>query len=159
MWDEEESGKYGNYYYASMADSNDLDIQGVIDLEMFGWDGDGDGLIDIHTSDIANSVSLANLLVMVDSFYSLSLVPIIYNPGTSGSDHSSFWYKDYSAVVFSEAYWGGDFNPYYHSSEDRIDKFNLSYFQELTNLAVGSISTLAVENIRLDIATFHKKYR
>ena len=94
---------------------------------------------------------------MVDSLYSLSLIPIIYNPGTSGSDHSSFWSKDYSAVVFSEAYWGGDFNPYYHSHEDRIDKFNLSYFQELTKLAVGSISILAVENISLDIEDIPQK--
>ena len=61
LWDEEESGKHGSYYYATMADSNDLDIQGVLNLEMFGWDEDGDGLIDIHTNDIANSVSLANI--------------------------------------------------------------------------------------------------
>ncbi len=151
LWDEEESGAHGSFYYATMADSNDSDIRGVLNLEMFGWDEDNDGLIDIHTRDIANSVPLANFLVVIDSLYSLSLNPIIYNPGTGASDHSSFWYRDYSAVVFSEAYWGGDFNPYYHSSEDRIDKFNLPYFQELTKLAVGSISTLALENLTVSI--------
>ena len=63
------------YYYATMADSNDLDIQGVLNLEMFGWDEDGDGLIDIHTNDIANSVSLANML----SYASISLYLFISN--------------------------------------------------------------------------------
>ena len=146
LWDEEEFGRIGSSYYASQADSNNSDIQGVLNLEMFGWDEDNDGLIDIHTRDIANSVALANLLIRIDSLYTLSLNPIIYNPGTTASDHSSFWDKGFSAIVFSEAYWGGDFNPYYHSSEDRIDKFNLSYFLELTKLAIGSISTLVIEN-------------
>ena len=57
----------------------------------------------------------------------------------------------FSAICFSEAFYGGDSNPYYHSINDRIDKFNLPYFHELTKLAVASISTLAIENPILGI--------
>ncbi|MCJ7552994.1 MAG: M28 family peptidase, partial [Ignavibacteriaceae bacterium] len=151
LWDEEESGKIGSSFYASQSDSNDIDIKGVLNFEMSGWDSNDDGLIDIHTRDIANSVSLSNFLVVIDSLYNLPLEPIIYNPGTSASDHSSFWEHNYSAIVFSEAYWGGDFNPYYHSIEDRIDKFNLTYFHNVVKLGIASISTLAMENFIVSV--------
>ena len=146
LWDEEEIGLFGSSYYASHAFSNNDNILGVLDLEMSGWDSDDDGLLDIHTNNIANSVSLANLVFNIVSLYSLPLAPVIYNPGTTASDHSSFWNKGYSAIVFSEAYYGGDFNPYYHTSGDRIDKFNLPYFHEMVKLGVGSISSLVDVN-------------
>lgn len=151
LWDEEESGSYGSRFYAAQSDSNDIDIKGVLNFEMSGWDSNDDGLIDIHTRDIANSVSLSNFMVVIDSLYNLPLEPIVYNPGTSGSDHSSFWLYNYSAIVFSEAYWGGDFNPYYHSSDDRIDKFNLPYFYNVVKLGIASISTLAKENFIVSV--------
>jgi hypothetical protein len=142
LWDEEEIGLIGSGYYASQAFSNNDNILGVVNLEMSGWDSDDDGLIDIHTRNIANSVSLANLVFNIVSVYNLSLAPVIYNPGATNSDHDSFWDEGYSAIVFSEAFWGGDFNPYYHTIDDRIDRFNLPYFHKLVKLAVGSISTL-----------------
>ena len=146
LWDEEEIGLYGSAYYANQAFSNNDNILGVVDLEMFGWDGNDDGKMDIHTKDIANSVELANLVYNIVSVYNLSLAPVIYNPGTNSSDHFSFWSRGYSAIVFSEAYYGGDFNPYYHTSGDRIQNFNLPYFHKMAKLAVGSISTLVNVN-------------
>ena len=151
LWDEEEIVKTGSYetgskYYASRAYANNSDIRGVLNLEMLGWDQDDDGKNDIHTSDIANSVSLANLVFQIASLYNLSLNPIIYNPGTRASDHRQFWDNGFSAVEICQAFFGGDYNPYYHTNEDRIDKFNLPYFHELAKLAIGSISTLAHEN-------------
>jgi hypothetical protein len=158
LWDEEEIGLFGSAYYANQAFANNDDILGVVNFEMSGWDSDDDGKLDIHTSNIANSVALADLVFNIASVYNLSLAPVIYNPGTTASDHSPFWYKGYSAVVFSEAYYGGDSNPYYHTSEDRIDKFNLPYYHNIAKLAVGSISTLvnvnpivAVEDEELNI--------
>jgi len=162
LWDYEELGTYGSWYFASRCDSNNTDIQGVLNFEMSGWDSDDDGLMDIHTKDIINSVSLANIMFIVDSLYQLPLKPIIYNPGTNASDHWSFWHFNYSAICFSEAYWGGDFNPYYHSSEDRIDKFNLAYFHNVCKLGIASLSTLATENftssVQEDIAALHSFY-
>jgi len=146
LWDEEESGGIGSGYFASQADTNNLQIEGVLNFEMSGWDSDGDGLIDIHTREYANSVSLAEIFAAVDSLYNLPLAPVIYNPGTSASDHSSFWYYGFGAIAFSEAYYGGDFNPYYHSQEDRIDKFNLTYYYNVAKLGVAAIATFALNN-------------
>jgi hypothetical protein len=146
LWDEEEIGLYGSGYYAEQAFINNDDILGVVNLEMVGWDSNDDGKMDIHTKNIANSVTLANLVYNIVSVYNLSLDPVIYNPGTNSSDHFSFWSRGYSAIVFSEAFYGGDFNPYYHTSGDRVQNFNLPYFHKLAKLAVGSISTLVEVN-------------
>lgn len=143
LWDQEEIGLNGSAYYAQLAHSNGDNIQGVINLEMFGWDSNDDGLFDIHTRPIANSTGLSQTVRHLDSLYDLGLNPVIYNPGTSASDHSSFWNQGYSAIVFSEAYYGGDFNPYYHSSNDRIQYFNVPYFHQLSRLAAASMATYA----------------
>ena len=127
FWDDEESGLQGSKHYANQARQNNKNIIGVLNLEMFGWDSDNYNLIDIHTDNIANSVYLASLLDSINTIYEIGLLTKIYNPGAT-ADQASFWANNYSAVVFSEAYWGGDFNPYYHTDEDRIDKFNFEYF-------------------------------
>jgi hypothetical protein len=142
LWDEEEIGFLGSQYFASQAHSNQADIMGVVNIDMIGWDGNEDGLFDIHTNNIANSNSIANTLIVVDALYNISLEPVIYNPGTWQSDHDSFWGYDYGAVMLIEAFYGEDLNPYYHSSEDRINKFDLAYFQNLTRLTIGAITTL-----------------
>lgn len=151
LWDEEEIGLVGSAYYADQAAGNGDQINGVINLEMFGWDSNDDMLMDIHTKNISNSVYLANLLVSIDTEYNLLLDPVIYNPGTTASDHASFWNNGFGAIVFSEAYYGGDSNPYYHTANDRIDKFNLPYFHEMSKLAVGSIATLGYAGLAVSI--------
>lgn len=160
-WDEEETGLIGSHNYASLASQNALDIRGVINLDMIGWDQDDDGLMDIHTRDVADSPGLAEFIYSIDSIYDLSLICEIHNPGTSASDHSSFWNFGYSAVLLIEAYYGGDFNPYYHSSEDRVEIFNLDYFHEMSRLAIGSLSTLAVVDPAAieGKADLHKNYQ
>jgi hypothetical protein len=150
LWDEEEIGLVGSTFFASQADSNDMNIKGVVNFEMSGYDSNDDGLMDVHTRPISNSLSLSNFLFAIDSIYNLPVQPVIYNPGTTASDHNSFWQKNYSAICFSEAYYGGDFNPYYHSAQDRIDKFNLNYFYNVSKLGIGSIAALA-ENIVVSV--------
>lgn len=146
LWDEEEIGLIGSSFFASQADSNNMDIKGVLNFEMAGWDSNDDGKMDIHTRTISNSVFLGNFIYAIDTIYNLPLQPVVYNPGTTASDHNSFWQHGYSAICFSEAYYGGDFNPYYHSAQDRIDKFNLPYFHNVAKLGIGTIASLA-ENI------------
>ena len=146
LWDEEEIGHFGSTFFAQQVYQSGEDVHGVVNLEMFGWDSNDDGLIDIHTRPIANSIELANLVEYLENYYSLGLTPIIYNPGTTQSDHGSFWNYGYSALVFSDAFFGGDFNPFYQTSNDRIVHFNLDYFHNLSKLAVATIANLAIYN-------------
>src|SRR4030043_502778 len=92
------------------------------------------------------SLALKDELLSTINNYSLSVIPVVVNPGNPMSDHSSFWNYGCGAVVFSELFFEGDGNPYYHSEEDRINKFNLQYFKELTKLGVGTIASLASLN-------------
>ena len=143
LWDREEVGASGSDYYARSARSRGDSIIGVVNLEMLGWDSNNDGLMDIHTSSKGISRQMADTVGFVSSLYQLSLNPVIYDPGTSGSDHAAFWRKGYSAINFGEAFWGGDFNPHYHSVSDRLQYFNMPYFHNLAKLAAGSIALLA----------------
>jgi hypothetical protein len=110
---------------------------------MLGWDSNDDQLMDIHSSETANSDSLAGLIYTVDSVYQIGLSPVIYSPGTQASDHSSFWDYDWGAVLLIEAYYGDDFNPYYHSTDDRVSNINLPYYHKMSKLSLGSVASLA----------------
>ncbi|NOQ96669.1 MAG: M20/M25/M40 family metallo-hydrolase [Calditrichae bacterium] len=153
LWDEEESGRVGSTYYAQQAAQAGENIIAVVNLEMLGWDSNNDGLMDIHTGPVANSVQLANLVDDLQNIYTLGLSPVIYNPGTPFSDHRSFWDQGYTAIAFSQAfYYGIDLNPYYHTSNDRIIHFNMDYFYAMAKLAVASVAHLSHYNMLLEIS-------
>jgi hypothetical protein len=147
LWDEEEIGLVGSAYYASHANTLGLNIEAVINIDMIGWDGNDDGLIEVHTTAFNDSERLSYFVLNMNSIYSLNLLPTVINPGTTYSDHSSFWDNGFSAVLLIEGYYSNDFNPYYHSVNDRISKFNLPYFHKSAKLAIGSLSSLAMSNI------------
>lgn len=144
LWDEEELGLIGSADYAAMAASNGDVIHSVINMDMISWDEDEDMVAELHTSNNANSTQLADYIVEINSIYELGIVPSIELPGTSASDHSSFWNNGYPSVLVIEEYYGGDFNPYYHTEEDRIAILNMEYFHEMAKLCIGSLTSLSV---------------
>lgn len=143
LWDREEVGLYGSAYYANQAFASSQNIKGVINLDMIAYDSNNDGLIEIHTRNYAQSASQALKIKAVDSVYAIGVNPVIINPGATASDHASFWNKGFSANLLIEAYYNNDFNPYYHSTSDRISIFNQSYFYNATKLAFASLAELA----------------
>jgi len=151
LWDEEEIGLIGSADYAAMAASNGDVIHSVINMDMISWDGDEDMVAEIHSSFTANSNLLSDYIVEIDQIYNLATVPSVQNPGASGSDHSSFWNHDYAAVVVSEELYGGDFNPYYHTEQDRISILNMEYFHEMAKLCIGTLSSFSKPIINTNI--------
>ena len=146
LWDEEEIGLLGSAYFAKQAFQAREDLLGVINLDMLGWDGNNDGRFEIHTRPVAQSVDLANRMKSLEDDYNLGLSSVIYSAGTGASDHASFWNQGYSAILLIESYSGGDFNPFYHSSNDRTARFDLDFFHGLSKLAVATIAHLAFYN-------------
>ena len=140
LWDEEEQGIRGSIYHASLANDSNEDILGVINIDMIGWDSNDDRVILINTQSEPNSIPLSNQALSVIEEYELNLVPEIVLPG-SGSDNLPFWYFGYSAIGIEE-HWEIDWNDYYHTSEDRIDKFNIPYFHESSKLAISTLAKL-----------------
>jgi hypothetical protein len=154
LWDEEEIGLIGSAAYAQMAASNGDDIAWVINMDMIAWDSDDDNLCEIHTKNKAQSIDLADFMVGMNTVYNLGLAPVIKLPGTTASDHSSFWNHDYSAILLIEGYLSGDFNPYYHSVNDRISIFNLPYFEKMAKLGIGSLAGLAMPDVSISVEEY-----
>ena len=145
LWDEEEIGLVGAQYYANQAAANNDNILGVLNIDMMGYDGNNDNNFDIDVRDVANSLTMKDDIISILNTpeYGFSLTVNVVNPGTSSSDHSRFWNKDYSAVLVGESWETNDETPFYHSSNDRYSTLNFPYFHELSKLIMGYMVTKA----------------
>jgi hypothetical protein len=115
-----------------------MEIIGAINVDMLGWDGNDDGVTLINVREIGSSVEMANKAMALNSDYSINLSPQIIMPG-SGSDNLAFWHYGIGSIGIEEHY-GGDWNPFYHTSFDNISQFNISYFVKNAKLAVGVLA-------------------
>jgi hypothetical protein len=141
LWDEEERGLYGSAYYAQQAALAGDSIMGVINMDMTAYDSNNDNIAEIHTRPIANSISLKDEMISTNSLYSIGLNLQTINPGATYSDHASFWSNNYSAILLIE--YDYDFNPFYHSSSDLIQYFNMPYYLKMSQVSLGVTAKLA----------------
>lgn len=141
LWDEEEEGAIGSGYYAFNANQTGETIEGMINVDMIGWDSDNNGEFFINVRDISSSALLADAMVDVNARYGVGLSPRIVNPG-SGSDNLPFWFFGFGAIGVEELY-GEDWNDYYHDAGDRLSQFNLQYFHNCSTLLSGTLASLA----------------
>lgn len=143
LWDEEEQGLIGSRYYANTArDSGDV-IVGVINLDMFSYDGNNDLRLDIHTQDFANSDQIATLMVDLNEEFQIGLDLLIKDPGTNRSDHASFWENGYGGILLLENWY--ELNPNYHTQFDLVGSLNLPYYEKGTKLALSTVAWLAMD--------------
>jgi len=148
LWDEEEIGLRGSQFYASQAANNNDNILGVLNMDMMGYDGDnpgqpGDNEFDIDYRNIAGSVAMKNDILSVLNTYTFDLNVIEVNPGTTASDHASFWGQGYTALLVGESWETNDETPFYHTSGDRVATLDLPYYHEMVKLVTGYMVTKA----------------
>ncbi len=148
LWDEEEQGLVGSEYYAEQAALNGEDILGVINMDMIAWDSDNDGIVNLHTRSVGTSLELADKMIEVNNQYNIDLVIDIYNPGSTYSDHASFWSNGFGAILLIED--DNDFNNYYHTTNDLISYFNIPYFYKSAKLSYATLASLAL-NLNMQI--------
>jgi hypothetical protein len=148
LWDEEEQGLVGSAYFANQASAAGDSILGVINLDMIAYDSNNDGKFEIHTRSVGTSLELKDEILDVNATYNIGVVPIIKNPGSTYSDHASFWNRGYGAILLIED--GNDFHPYYHTINDKIQYFNIPYFHKLSKLSIGTLTKLAL-NLNMTI--------
>ncbi|MBK9762665.1 MAG: M20/M25/M40 family metallo-hydrolase [Flavobacteriales bacterium] len=143
LWDEEEQGKIGSIYYAGAAAANDDTIVGVVNMDAIAYDGNGDGLMRIHTKAVANSIAIKDTALLVNTAYGLGANIAINNPGAQYSDHASFWSEAYGAILVIEDF-DNDPNPRYHTPNDRVQYFDVPYYEQLAKLSLGTLAHLAI---------------
>ncbi len=133
-WDEEERWMYGSYAYADSAFIRGDSIVAVINLDMIGYDGNNDHVYRIWAD--TNGAPVANIFADAGLTYQPFLVPLI-QIGPSASDHLPFQEKGYKAICAIEN--SPDFNPYYHTVNEKFIHFNLPYFLGLVKTSIAAL--------------------
>jgi hypothetical protein len=142
FWDEEEQGLFGSTYYANAAGAAGDSILGVINLEMLGWDSNGDLKCTSEEAEVVHRVQIRNNLIEVNDQYGINL-NVIPSPPYASSDQAGFWYNGYDAIEFHQ-YTYEDRNIYYHTLNDRVQYLNQPYYLKMAKLALGTFSFLAL---------------
>jgi hypothetical protein len=99
----EEQGQWGSKQYVPTLAGGDEEIMGYIDVDMIGWDGNGDRVAELHTGIGDGSNLLGTAIIEAGAAYSLGLT--FERKTTSASrfsDHSAFWDGGYPAVLAIE---------------------------------------------------------
>lgn len=133
-FDEEEIGLYGSRAYSDSAFARGDSIMGVLNLDMIGYDGNNESKFNAIVN--PQSVELADDFIRVNLLYNIGLIPVkSVNGNSSGSDHWYFWQRGYKAFFGIE----NNFNPFYHSINDRYDKINQAYFTKVIKNSIGTL--------------------
>ncbi len=155
----EEQGLRGSYEYLLDYGMFSSDLIGVINLDMFGYDSDGDDCFEIHAGTLPKSYVLGDCMVKMIGAYSL---PLSYDyikaviPEAS-SDHRSFWDHDFGAIEIFENQFGRqtsddyhqcgeaiDANPFRHTSNDTIvNSIDIPMAFNLVKASLATAGTLA----------------
>ena len=104
-------------------------VIGYIDLDMMGYDGNGDRVVEIHTGSGPKSNAFGAEFLERNTRYGLGLnFEVKSTTASRFSDHSSFWDQDYASFLIIENFFDDaiarDRNPWYHNTGDlplRVD--------------------------------------
>jgi Zn-dependent M28 family amino/carboxypeptidase len=145
----EEQGLCGSWAYARAAATEHENIVAVYNMDMLAWDSNAQPIVRLHTRTTRNAgyaadLAIANTFANIVSQYGLSgaLSPLVTPDGEDASDHSSFWDNGYAAILAIEDDYD-DFNPYYHSANDKVSAYNQSYYTNFVKASVGTVAQLA----------------
>jgi Zn-dependent M28 family amino/carboxypeptidase len=128
-FDQEEIGLIGSGHFASYLKNNGYDLHSMINLDMIGWDGDGDKVIEVG----APSAGLYDFYddLADSSGFDYTLV----ETGLAWSDNGSFLDEGYPCLMFISEYTLGDMSPYNHSPGDTYDTVDFQMLEHVVILA------------------------
>ena len=149
----EEEGLYGSADYAGDAYAAGENIQGVLNMDMPGWEGDNSPVgEDLDLNYDSNSQSLGTFYAQCATDYGTGLaVNAFLCPSLDASDHYPFWQKGYKAVcgiTDNEGYCSHNGTyPYYHTSSDTIlnsgnGTTSHAFFYKVVRTTVAALAAL-----------------
>jgi len=136
----EEQGIFGSHEYAKEAKKRGDNIIGVITLDGIGYAASPQDTTTVRNYADNQSdwiFSISNTIA--ETYANFIDLNIQRFPNAKISDHQSFYDNGYTTSYFLES----TLNPYYHSSEDTVDKMNFTYLTKISRLALGTISLVA----------------
>lgn len=136
----EEQGKLGSGVYAKNARIRRDNIIGVLALDKIGYaiSADDDNKV-VHHSNVESDWMRDISIKMASKYYDYIKLDIISWSEDSGSDHKAF---------VDEGFHGTDLvryaiNPFYHTSEDKIEHMNITYLTKVCNLTIATLAEIA----------------
>jgi leucyl aminopeptidase len=150
----EEQGLHGSTAYVEDFASEMSNIQGVVNLDMFGYDSDKDMCMELHVGKLSASNTVGTCFTNVINNYNLGVkVDYLINEAVRASDHAPFWDAGVGAVEILENHdehstsYGckgvKDSNPHYHKRSDTIDKMYMPATHRITQTGVGTVASMA----------------
>ena len=137
----EEQGLYGSAAYAADAYSAGENVEGVLNLDMIGYNSDSEPTIELHTRPgNGGDLSIAHVFSDVVATYGIDLWPEIVGDGILFSDHASFWNRGYAGILGIEDF--EDFTPHYHRTSDRLSTLDMTYYANFVRAGVGTFAHL-----------------
>ncbi len=148
----EEMGYWGSRPYVRALAKQDAHVIAAINVDMVGYDGDQDRVVEVHTGKREINIQLGDHLAAANALYDLGLV--IERKQTSAarfSDHQSFWNYGYPSVLVIENFFndgdedihGRDRNPAYHQTTDQANLLDFDYITAIARMALASAVHLA----------------
>ncbi|RPI97520.1 MAG: Zn-dependent exopeptidase M28, partial [Chloroflexi bacterium] len=150
----EEQGLLGSAaYVAGLADPGA--VVGVVNLDMFGYDSDGDRCFEIHAGTLPESQQVAECFARSAAEYGQELerFDLLTERAIGGSDHGSFWKAGIGAVEILEDMFENnlpegcpsrDPNPNYHTENDTADQINPDSAIRIARTALAAVMAMAV---------------
>ncbi len=148
----EEFGYWGSKPYTQYLANRGEDVMAAIDIDMFGYDGDGDRVVEVHTGTLDKDKLLGDYLAAANDLYGLNLT--LERKTTTAaffSDHRSFWNQGYTSLMVIENFFDdtGEFgrapdrNPNYHKTTDRLRSVSIDYTTAIGRMALAAALHLA----------------
>lgn len=143
-----EQGLLGCDAYAMEAYERGDNIVAVLNMDMIGYNT-GRQIFEMHTrkpamDGYAADLAIATVMTKVVQSYGLSssIIPSLRSANEYYTSVDSFRKYAWPGVLVIEQ--NIDFNPYYHTPEDRLAHIDPSYLQNVTKVVVGTLGHLAM---------------
>jgi Zn-dependent M28 family amino/carboxypeptidase len=155
----EEQGQWGSKVYASALRQAGEQVVGFLNLDMIGWDGNGDRVVEIHTASGPKSNALADQYLERNDRYGVGLTFERKTTTASRfSDHSPFWDNNYASFLVIENFFDDaprlrDRNPYYHNVGDLASRVDYEYVARIARVTLAAFAELAQYNFSGSAAT------
>ena len=136
----EELGLIGSDFYAQEAAANGDSIIAVMNLDMILYAPDSLRQLFVPYNTLSQELAM-NMENITATYVPELELNVQYSPGTTYSDHASFWQQGYPALLGIEQ--GVDENPWYHQETDLLANY-MEFFPFGTECAKAAIATVAV---------------
>ncbi len=153
----EENGLAGSRAY--VADHPTDAIVAVLNMDMFGFDSNGDRCFELHVGVIPGAEEIGQTFVQSIQEYNLDLrYDFLRATATDRSDHTAFWEKGVPAITVIQNFFedgladgcqGVDGTPWYHRPGDTVDKISLAYGYDIARASLITAAKLAVPQRRI----------